>query len=315
MRIANKNLLFPEYRDRGILYLCYKMIRYCMFFQLMFYSVMGNYFFLGSMDHLMSRSSICSATNKDSIHIGRCTALGRVIRFNSGSWLIATYVLGVAYTVYLEGVDWDYSSIPDPGHDNFLNAVLFSGPAMFMATLAFLVPVILNPYVLGFPFNPPLCRKRDGSKREKQESFRVHRRTTTNGGKFVDLHTFMGASSPAQELGKEIGRVSNKPDVELGSLATREFGSCCPISMVPTLDQGQNRPITGERRKLKGQPPPRMENASPTAPTRHVEYSRTTTRGDNRPASRGDHDRFTPPHHPNSSAANPHKIHVKLGII
>jgi hypothetical protein len=304
MRIANKNLLFPEYRDRGILYLCYKMIRHCMFFQLMFYSVMGNYFFLGSMDHLMSRSSICSATNKDSIHISRCTALGDLIRFNSGSWLVATYVLGVAYTVYLEGVDWDYSSIPDPGHENFLNAVLFSGPAMFMAILAFIVPVILNPYVLGFPFNPPLCRKRVKSKPVKQESLRVHRRTTSNGGGVVDLHTFM-ASDPAQELGKEIGRVSNKPDVELGSLATREVNY--------PLTPGQIHPA-GERRKLKGQPPPRMESASPTAPSRPVERSRTTTRGDNRPASNGNYDRSTP-YQPNSSAANPNKTRMKLAMI
>jgi hypothetical protein len=47
MHMTNRKLLFPEYRDRSAFYLVYKMIRYCMFFQLLFYSVMGNYFFLG----------------------------------------------------------------------------------------------------------------------------------------------------------------------------------------------------------------------------------------------------------------------------
>jgi hypothetical protein len=217
MRFANKKLFFPAYRKRGIFYLVYQMIRYCMFFQLLFYSVMGNYFFLGSMDHLMSRTAICSATNKDSINISRCTALGDVIRFNSGSWFIALYLLCLSYATVLQNEDWDYTSMPD---ENLVYSLLFAGPAALMAVFALVVPLILNPYVLGWPFNPPLCRRRVV---KSEKAAKTHRRGS-NGARVVDLRTFM-TTDAAQELGKEIGRVQNRPDVELGSLATNEFGA------------------------------------------------------------------------------------------
>lgn len=229
MRWSNKNLLFPEYRNRGAFYLCYKLIRYCMFFQVLFYSVMGHYFFLGSLDHLMSKSSIVSATNKDSIHIGRCTALRDVVRFNSGSWAVAMYIILLSYATWVEIVDWDYMMIPDPlNNDQHLNAILFAGPATFMAVMAFVIPLILNPYVLGWPFNPPFCGF-GGKKPEKKKATMPKRSTrdlqSSPGGKVVDLHTFMEGGDVASKLEKEADRVKGRQDVELGSLATNDFGS------------------------------------------------------------------------------------------
>jgi len=224
MHWSNKSLLFPEYRRRSAVYLIYKMIRYCMFFQVLFYTVMGNYFYLGSMDHLTSRSGIVSATNKDSIHIGRCTALFDVIRFNAGSWCVAIYILLLSYASWMKSCDWDYTAIPDPRKEENLEAILFAGPAALMAIMAFIVPIILNPFVLGWPFNPPLCRRKVVKKREKLPA-RTHKTlTSTPGGKVVDLHTFMTSTDAATKLEKEAGRVLNRPDVELGSLATNDFG-------------------------------------------------------------------------------------------
>ncbi len=246
MRLLNKNLLFPEYRKRGVWYLIYMKIRYCMLFQLLFYSVMGNYFFLGSMDHLLARSGIISATNKDSIHIGRCTALFDVIRFNSGSWLIAFYLLGLAYVTILEYHDWDYTAVPDVANE--IDSFLFAGPAALMATFAFFVPLILNPYVLGWPFNPPLCSRR---KAEKKETYAKNHRRGNSGntsGSVLDLHTFLNKDA-AKQLGKEIGRIQGRPDVELGSLATYELASKYPMSVSPPPTMMQPPSMLDDRKK------------------------------------------------------------------
>jgi len=203
------------------------MIRYCMLFQVLFYSVMGNFFYLGSMDHLMSKSKIVGATNKDSINIGRCTALSDVIKFNSGSWTLSLYVIGLSYAVWLKTVDWDYEAIPDWRDNAQREALLFCGPATFMALMAFVIPLLLNPYVLGWPFNPPLwcCRKKKPAKTSTTIINRNPRDLkSAPGGKVVDLRTFMNDNA-ADEVERQANRVSAKPDVELGSLATREVSS------------------------------------------------------------------------------------------
>ena len=208
MKWSNNNLLFPEYREHGAIYLCWRLIRYCMYFQILFYSVMGNYFFLGSMDHLMARPNICSATNKDSIKITRCVAFGDMVRFNIGSWGIAVYMLILCYLVVLKDANWKFDQWPD----SMLETFLFAGPAAFLALSAFYVPIILNPYILGWPFNPPLCGKKTESRKKAKKE----------GKKVVDLGTFMAQTD--DKLNKEIGRAVNKPDIELGSLATNDFG-------------------------------------------------------------------------------------------
>lgn len=173
----------------------------------------------------MSRSGIVSATNKDSINISRCTALYDVVRFNAGSWRLATYIIMLSYAIWLRAVDWDYTAIPDIRNEEQLGAIIFAGPATFMAILAFIVPLILNPFVLGWPFNPPLCRKKPEKKREKMPSRPHQKLRSTPGAKVVDLHTFISSTDAAAKLEKEAGRVSDRPDVELGSLATNDFGS------------------------------------------------------------------------------------------
>ena len=223
MKWANNNIFFPEYRNRGTFYLVYRLVRYCMFFQMMFYTVMGNYFFLGSMDHMLSRAGVVSATNKDSIRITRCNAFCSTISFNSGSWAIAVYLLILCYFLVLENNDWDFTKMPD----DWVYVAVFAAPAALLAVAAFIVPLILNPYILGWPFNPPLCRKRV-DKKELQKPQR-----TASGGQAVNvgLDTFMDKT-----LDREINRAANKPDVELGSLATKDFGDRGAMTTVDPKD-------------------------------------------------------------------------------
>ena len=251
MHWANKNLLFPKYRERGICYLIYKKIRYSMMFQILFYTVMGNYFFLGSMDHLMGRTQVVSATNKESINIGRCTAFMDMIRFNLGSYAIALYMLGLAYLTVLETVEWDYTAIPFG--DDLVSSILFAGPPALIAVTSVIVPIILNPYILGWPFYPPFGGCCGGKKRrEKSEKWEKAGtpRTQRSSNGLVDLNTFM-ASTADQKLGKEMVRVANKPDVELGSLATYEIGGATKYGMSIAGELQKSRPREPPARKSK----------------------------------------------------------------
>merc|ERR1712194_507317 len=214
MHLVNRNLLFPKYRKSGICYLIYKKIRYSMLFQILFYTVMGNYFFLGSMDHLMSKAAIVSATNKDSINISRCTAFCDMLRFNSGSLMIAFYLLCLSYLTVLESLDWDFTAYPTG--DDLRSNILFAGPPALIATFAIVVPIIMNPYILGWPFYPPFggcCSKKKNV--DNLDNWRVSKKRKTKNGRVVDLNTFMSSVQAEQKLEKEIGRVQNKPDVEL----------------------------------------------------------------------------------------------------
>eukprot|EP00978_Attheya_sp_CCMP212_P010562 scaffold25655_cov56-Attheya_sp.AAC.1 len=118
-------------------------------YRVLFYTVMGNYFFLGGMDHMMSRTRICGATNKDPLTVNCCSALKDIISFNSGSWFIAFVTSLLALAVvwedygYTTDIDKIISTIPS------LQALLFAGPTAIMAIFAVFVPIILNPYVWG----------------------------------------------------------------------------------------------------------------------------------------------------------------------
>ncbi|KAL3934463.1 MAG: hypothetical protein SGBAC_009832 [Bacillariaceae sp.] len=258
MYLANKNLLFPKYRKRGICYLIYKMVRYSMLFQILFYTVMGNYFFLGSMDHLLSKSAIVSATNKDTIHISRCTALWDTLRFNTGSLMIACYLLCLSYLTILESMDWDFSAIPTG--DDLLSNALFAGPPALMALFAVFVPIILNPYILGWPFYPPfggLCGKK--KELDTMDDWKQGKQKRTKSGSVVDLNTFMTSVQAEQKLEKEIGRVQNKPDVELGSLATYEHGGRFGMSVAGTSPYS---PDTTKHLALKSSSQPLIQRGS-----------------------------------------------------
>jgi Glycosyl transferase family group 2 len=45
MKWCNNDILFPEYRHNNSLYLVWRLVRYCMYFQVTFYSAIGNWFF------------------------------------------------------------------------------------------------------------------------------------------------------------------------------------------------------------------------------------------------------------------------------
>lgn len=215
MHYTNNKLLFPEYRKKwcGACYIIFAQLRYCLVFQFLFYNVATfTFYFLGSMDHLLARPGIVSATNKDSITVSRCVALFETIKFNIGSWTIALIIAGLAYVTVLQDEGWDFTAFPPT---DYIGHALFAGPALLLGLLTFIVPIILNPYILGWPF---VCQKK---KPKKQPSRRKIKKDPL-GREIVDIRTFM---HNAAELQDEIERVEGKPDVELGSLSTRDLRS------------------------------------------------------------------------------------------
>lgn len=115
MHYINNKLLFPEYRKKccGALYIVFTMLRYCFTFQFLFYNVATfSFYFLGSMDHLLSRPGIVSATNKDSIRISRCKAFCDMVKFNIGSWGLALFMVGLGYATVVQDYDWDVLQYP-----------------------------------------------------------------------------------------------------------------------------------------------------------------------------------------------------------
>jgi hypothetical protein len=187
---------------------------------LIFHSLLifqGNYYFLGSMDHLLSRPGVVSATNKDSITVSRCSAFYEMMKFNMGSWTIALFLGGLAYAVALEGLDWKIDALPETT-DDWIQVAMFSGPTALLSIFAFVVPIILNPYILGWPF----YRRSKKPKKKKEPVKKVTSKKDLLGRDMVDVGTFI---DKAKELDKEIERVQGKADVELGSLATHELRS------------------------------------------------------------------------------------------
>jgi hypothetical protein len=169
------------------------------------------------MDHLLSRPGIVSATNKDSITISRCSAFYEMMKFNIGSWIIALFLGGLAYAVVLESLGWKIDALPATT-DDWVQVALFSGPTVVLSIFAFVVPIILNPYILGWPFY-----RRSKTATKKQEPVKkVTSKKDLLGRNMVDVGTFI---DKAKELDKEIERVQRKANVELGSLATRELSS------------------------------------------------------------------------------------------
>ena len=226
MHWHNRMIFFTEYAKHGKIYLIWKVVRYCVFFQILFYSAMGNFFFLGSMDHLLSRPNICGATNKDSIETSRCVALWETIKFNTGSWAISVFVLLLAYATVIQEYDWNPTVMPewdewnDP-ESSLMDTLLFAIPAAFFALLTFIVPLILNPFILGWPFywapKKPKTKKETKQKRQQSRRFKTDREEGTN---HVDMNTFMHTEA---QLQREIERNHGRPDMELGSLATNDL--------------------------------------------------------------------------------------------
>ena len=209
MHYINNKLLFPEYRKKcfGTLYIIFVKLRYCLVFQFLFYSVTSiTYYFLGSMDHMLSRPTICGATNKDSIEHSRCAAFLSMVRFNAGSWFIGLGIGALGYATVLIDYDWDPTIIPSG--DYLIKHAMFAGPPIFFAVLTILVPIILNPYILGWPF---VCRK----KAPQPDNYPKPVVKKDALGRVVDIKTFMDAS---QQINKEMDRVSGKKDVELGTV-------------------------------------------------------------------------------------------------
>lgn len=232
MYYINKNLLFAEYRKKccGAGYIIFAMLRYCLVFQFLFYNVATfTFYFLGSMDHLLARPGIVGATNKDSINISRCRAFCDMAKFNTGSWCLALLMGLLAYGTVLQELrkkdDWTWAQWYPTEKDEIVSHAIFAGPAAFLALMCFIVPIILNPWILGWPFlrapksPPPVLPLPKSSRTVKKDAL---------GRELVDIPTFMNAT---KRLDSEIVRTQRKPDVELGSLATKEFSSASPTQM------------------------------------------------------------------------------------
>ena len=190
MGSINERLLFPEYRKRyfKVCRLVFVKLRYCFTFQFLFYNVVAfTFYFLGSMDHLLSRRTVVTATNKDSINVGRCRAFGDVVDFNCGSWLVSSSLAVLAYATIVQENDWDLTQYPDE-YDEYLQHGLFVGPPIFLAILSFLVPIILNPWVLGWPF----LRKQKKKSKIGQRTKKLHQHLKEQQQQqLVDIPTMM----------------------------------------------------------------------------------------------------------------------------
>lgn len=213
MHYINNKLLFPEYRKKcfGALYIIFVKLRYCLVFQFLFYSVASiTFYFLGSMDHMLSRPTICGATNKDAIEHSRCAAFWSMAKFNSGSWLIGLIIGGVGYLTVLQDLNWDYmdySLFLEEDADKLIAHAMFAGPPIFFALMCFFVPIILNPYIIGWPF---VCRKKKAEKQYPKPQIKQDAL-----GRVVDIKTFMDASD---QINQEMDRVHGKQDMELGTV-------------------------------------------------------------------------------------------------
>lgn len=177
MHMNNPDVFFPEYRKHGCLYICYKMLRFCMSFQFWFYSVMGNYFFLGGMDHMLAKPGVVGATNKDSIDITTCSCLWDIFNFNWGAYLLAWYQAGLAFCILLEDIGWDITFKTFPS----LGAWLYAGPAIYLSLMAWVVPTLLNPYVC------PCTRPKPPKKAVKQRRTSTQKSADYNARRAADV--------------------------------------------------------------------------------------------------------------------------------
>lgn len=224
IRFTNSVIMFPKYRKGGLCYLLFKQIRYSMVFQFLFYSVMASYYFLGSMDHLLSRGASAlpvSYTASENCLVRKWIVIRNSVVFNCGSWLIGFYLLWVIYAVILEQEDWDWNFDRVP--TDWLHLVLFAGPAAFIAVLIAIVPIILNPYVMGWPFHPPLCYKRNQKKKEEE---RIQHHLAVVNKSVNEKTTSTKSSTPntadrvSSRMLQRKMRMSNNPDLESGSVTT-----------------------------------------------------------------------------------------------
>jgi len=137
---------------------------------------------------------------------------------NFYSWMISFFLGSLAYCVVLEGLDWQYDALPETT-DDWIQVALFSCPTLVLAVFGFIVPIILNPYIIGWPFYRHNKKKQP---KKKPAAKKVTMRKDAMGRDLVDIHTYM---SKAKELDEEIERAQGKDDVELGSLKTHDLGS------------------------------------------------------------------------------------------
>lgn len=222
MNAINKKLSFQEHRKKWFNGCCivYTQIRYCFLFQFLFHNVATfTFYFLGSMDHMLARPTYIGSTNKDFIKISRVKALCDTISLNLGSWVIAFIMILLAYATVLQSFEWDASITPDSKKE-YLQHALFAAPAAVLAVMAFVVPIILNPYILGWPFlrqkkidipiaKPPIAAKRP-----------TERTLSLTSSKALDDNALKSATTDERDT---TFLTADEIDLETGSLTTNDL--------------------------------------------------------------------------------------------
>lgn len=145
------------------------------------------------------------------------------VDFNSGSWLVALTMAALAYATVVQENDWDITDYPDE-RDEYLQHALFAGPPIFLAIMAFIVPIILNPWVLGWPFLP------------KQRKRKAKRKNLPR--QIVDLPTMMKMRKD-EEVERTIMETTKEDlnDDDMGSFTTNDLRTVSPQrSVVRRID-------------------------------------------------------------------------------
>lgn len=112
---------------------------------------------------------------------------------------------------------------------DWVQHAFFAGPAIALALDIWVTPLLLNPYIWGWPFVWQKKRARENDRAPEQEPSISH--STAEDGVEVeikDIGTFMEAS---RKLEKHIGRLDTRPDVEIVS------------NDLQTVDDGDERKV------------------------------------------------------------------------
>jgi cellulose synthase/poly-beta-1,6-N-acetylglucosamine synthase-like glycosyltransferase len=240
MNAINNKLFFKEYRKKwcSACYLVFVQLRYCFVFQFLFYNVTTfTFYFLGSMDHMLARPSMVGTTNKDSIQMSRCRALCDTVSFNIGSWILAILMLALAYLTVLQDYAWNITDYPKTKNQYLLHA-LFAGPAVVLAILAFVVPIFLNPFILGWPFYRKQRKTATKSDQTKPKQPMERSNSLTLTSRTVDVPT--ETSFIKQGSDEDVANMDAHEDLHLetGSLTTTDLRATLNCSSPERSGQG-----------------------------------------------------------------------------
>jgi hypothetical protein len=125
----------------------------------------------------------------------------------------------LAYGTVLQSFEWDASITPDSERE-YLQHSLFAAPAAILAVMAFVVPIILNPYILGWPFlrlkkvSIPIAKSPVAAK------IPTERTMSLPSSKTLQDDTLKNSSADAND---KTFLTADEMDLETGSLTTNDL--------------------------------------------------------------------------------------------